>query len=173
MIRVGDRFGRLTTQLETRLPIPPKGKKTGNKAWMCRCDCGTELMVRLYSLTNGNTISCGCAKRERAASGSMTRTHGMTHSRTFVTWRSMIARCYNPKQNRYQYYGGRGISVCDRWKNSFEAFLADLGPRPQGMTIDRKNSSNNYALGNCRWATAKEQANNRRPYPKARKSCHR
>ncbi len=96
-------------------------------------------------------------------------THGQTAggqtSREYRSWRDMIQRCTNPKNKRWQSYGGRGISVCSRWLESFEAFYADMGPRPEGKTLDRRNVNGNYEPDNCRWATDAEQAQNKRPHP--------
>ena len=86
----------------------------------------------------------------------------MTDTPTFRSWNMMLQRCYNPKRSNYAYYGGRGITVCERWRSSFEAFLVDMGLRPDGMTLDRKNSNKNYVPSNCRWATKVQQAGNRR-----------
>lgn len=86
----------------------------------------------------------------------------MSGDRTRVSWRSMLSRCYNRRNDRYHLYGGRGITVCDRWRRSYTAFLADMGPRPEGLTLDRIKGNEGYEPGNCRWATPAEQARNRR-----------
>lgn len=126
----------------------------------CRCECGKETIVTGKSLRSGNTRSCGCVR------GESTRTHGATSglkpTRTYRSWQDMKKRCYNPKHEKYSRYGGRGIIVCERWIDSFENFLADMGERPLGMTIDRwPNKDGNYEPGNCRWSTQKTQTNNR------------
>lgn len=130
--------------------------------WSCRCDCGNELEIRLDALRNGTSGSCGCTKR-RMPPGAK-KFHGRCGMAENRTWNSMIRRCYNPKQKVYKDYGARGIRVCDRWLHSFEAFLADMGPRPSPEhSIDRyPDQTGNYEPTNCRWATKEQQCNNRR-----------
>lgn len=149
----GRRFGRL-------LALRYSDKNDGRKAWVCRCDCGVEKEVRGSDLRKGKAISCGCYIAERLSSGLRGSTHGMTDTPTYYSWSSMLGRCNNPNDPSYPRYGGRGIGVCERW-SAFESFLADMGERPEGKTLDRfPNKFGNYEPGNCRWATAKEQANN-------------
>lgn len=148
----GQRFGRLLVIRRA----PNRGRWT---AWTCRCDCGVEKVVASTGLVQGSTRSCGCLVHENKAA----LTHGMSGRSEYYIWALMLQRCYNPKNDHYEDYGGRGIRVCERWKKSFEAFFADMGPRPGRMTMDRwPNKDGNYEPGNCRWATWKEQAQNRR-----------
>lgn len=133
--------------------------RSGAATWLCRCSCGKEKAIAGYSLTRGDTNSCGC--KAPLWIGEANRTHGMTNTSLFSTWSAMLQRCYYPKHVGYKNYGERGISVCDRWKNSFEAFANDMGQKPgPDFTLDRINNDGNYEPGNCRWATKLEQAQN-------------
>jgi hypothetical protein len=133
----------------------------GGSKWLCVCDCGTVVVVWGHALRTGDSKSCGCLRDELISARS--KTHGMTQSREFQTWASMLQRCANPNHPGYAYYGGRGISVCEEWRCSFLAFFADMGERPPGCTLDRIDVNGNYEPGNCRWATAFVQTHNRRP----------
>jgi hypothetical protein len=156
MIKIGDTIGHLT--------IINDARRSGRRAWLCRCVCGNEHVVAKINL--GSVKSCGC--RRNIDIGRAKRTHGHTAGRklspTFISWLAMRNRCYNETNERYPTYGAVGVVVCDQWLNSFEAFLADMGERPCGKTIDRyPNRDGNYEPDNCRWATPSQQAANRRP----------
>lgn len=144
----------------------------GQLMFLCRCQCGTERAVRSCHLTRGNSKSCGCLNRELSSARAKARNlkHGHSprgkFSSEYKSWASMRARCSNPATNSFEYYGGRGIKVCDSWEGSFKEFLKDMGLKPSPLhSIDRINSNGNYEPGNCRWATKKEQRHNRRALP--------
>lgn len=124
-----------------------------------KCDCGTEKTVQYGHLMRGVTTSCGCLRAEMLSE--RRSTHKRTDSREYRAWCNMKARCYTPGTIGFARWGGRGITVCDRWKNSFENFLADMGECPKGFTLERVSVDGNYEPANCKWASFKEQQNNK------------
>lgn len=132
------------------------------RVWTCRCSCGQFTYARGNDLKTGQKKSCGCLKIAHAISlGKAKMTHGKTHSREWNSWMAMRQRCTSERDIGYKNYGGRGISYCPRWE-SFENFLMDMGPRPPGMTLERKDNDGDYEPNNCKWATALEQRHNQR-----------
>src|SRR5262249_52557802 len=135
-------------------------RQNRHEMWECQCDCGRTKVVRAENLKRGSVVSCGCYRAQ------LLKKHGMAgdkETRTYASWRGMIDRCTNPGAANYGNYGGRGIKVCERWRD-FRNFLADMGERPKRKTLDRIDVNGNYEPGNCRWASPFEQARN--------KQCH-
>jgi len=161
----GKQFGRLTV-------IEASQNKTAARGmiWLCKCDCGTIKEIAARSLITGMTVSCGCYNKEVILAKNTK--HGYHGTPTYKSWDKMIQRCSNPKSEGYELYGGRGITVCDEWKD-FANFISDMGERPSNLhSIDRIDTNGNYKKENCRWATSFIQANNTRRNTKIEYNGH-
>lgn len=153
----GQRFGRLVA-------LEPVEKTAQGIVWKFICDCGNTHNRLAKAVRNrGSKASCGCLQKQIHSERmkAINYKHGMTYTRAWRSWSSMHDRCRNPNAPKFAHYGGRGIKVCDQWKE-FEQFLIDMGERPEGTTLDRINVNGMYEPSNCRWATHKEQRHNRR-----------
>lgn len=149
---IGKKFGRLTV-------IEDAGSANGLSTWKCRCDCGSEIIVPGKLIKRGTYKSCGCLKSEQTRL--LNLSHGKSGTRTFNIWKNMRQRCLNKNNPRYPGYGGRGIKICDRWKD-YVNFLKDMGEAPNKFSIERKDNDGNYCPENCVWADNRTQCRNTR-----------
>jgi hypothetical protein len=154
----GQRFGRLTVIARAENSETRRGAR-----WLCGCECGKTKIIPGNELRRGLIRSCTCLQKEVAGlhARNLTYSHGRRKSSIYNIWAAMLQRCMNPNNRGYGNYGGRGIKVCKRWLR-FENFLTDMGERPTGMTLDRRNNNEGYSPANCRWATPLQQGNNSR-----------
>ena len=149
----GRRYGRL-------IALRPTEQRLDKAVvWECRCDCGNVCFRSQRNLHSRRTTSCGCKRAEFLSGGKPT--HRMSNTSTYAIWAGIKRRCLNARTPSFQGYGAKGITICERWRDSFEAFLDDMGTRPSGMQIDRIDYRGPYAPGNCRWVTPMQQQNNR------------
>lgn len=150
---IGDRFGRLLV-----VGLDPIRTASKNRLWVCECECGKRTSVLTQSLVEGKTKSCGCGNNRPGGVG-----HGMSTTDEHHAWHNMVSRCTDPTNSMWYLYGGRGIKVCPQWIESFAQFLEEVGAKhAPGLTLDRVNNDEGYCPGNVRWATPREQAENRR-----------
>jgi hypothetical protein len=144
----------------TVLGLHPERGSGRQARWIVHCRCGTVGIVQGASLRNGDSKSCGCFRHELLVQRNTK--HGLSHLRAYTCWKHLVARCCNPDHPEFNDYGGRGIKVCDAWRESFLTFYADMGDPPPKMSLDRINNDGDYEPANCRWTTTLQQARNRR-----------
>lgn len=149
----GHRYGRLVCGRAVEI------RPNGHVVYECQCDCGNTKLVTSSNLRSDHTQSCGCLMRERIRQANST--HRMSKTKIYKVWRQMIERCTNERAPNYQWYGGRGVEVCERWRLSFENFFEDMGMPPKGQTLERKDVFKGYSPENCCWATWAEQHRNK------------
>lgn len=159
---IGKKYGKWTVIREQGTTTTYDEKsgwhRTKQRVW-CKCDCGTEKEVSVQAIIHGRSLSCGCIHKDNPNR----KTHGLSHSVEHNTWTTIRNRCYNKNEPSYKYYGAKGIVMCDEWKDNFMQFFIDMGKRPADkQSIDRIDSKGNYCKENCRWATQKEQNNNKK-----------
>lgn len=156
IIKKGDKYGRLTA-------VKHSHKVKTHQHWFFKCSCGNEKVICVDSVKSGKTKSCGCLRKEQAKKqGKNNTTHGMKGTRAYKSWQAMKQRCLNKNCSAYKNYGGRGITICTEWLESFENFYEDIGERPEGKSLDRIKNNLGYYKSNCKWSTRKEQNNNTR-----------
>jgi hypothetical protein len=157
-INSGEKYGNFTILKEVESIIDTFGQTV--RIFSCMCICGKIKNVRMNAFRTGRTKSCGCSRIDRVVT--LNKTHGLSKSSEYRSWYAMKARCSNSNYKNYKYWGGRGIKVCDRWFNSFENFIQDMGKKPANTSLDRIDNNGNYEPNNCRWSTKTQQQNNRR-----------
>ena len=154
--KTGLQYSRLTVIKRAAVPQP----KDKQAVWECLCECGNTIIAKGGYLQSGQTKSCGCLRSD--SSRERQYKHGGKKTPTYEIWKSMKARCYNSNDKQYADYGGRGIAVCEEWREDYAQFLADMGARPEGRSIERINNDLGYSKDNCKWATQIEQMSNTR-----------